>query len=163
VAGGADGCSVLLDLLRRVVGDGAPVGGCVGPIHRRSLVAYSGRMPGMGDPQSERGRSVAIAHAGAEEKTARSNATILQKLPLFLVVSCRVKVIRVGTPVRTRPRLVGQGLRHPADHSSSPRLGKFVGRKWRTYVRVEKIFSPILRQSMLQGPAQTHTDVGAVR
>jgi hypothetical protein len=58
-----------------VVGDGAPVGGCASPIRRRSLLAYPGRTPGMGDPQRERGRSVAVAHADAEEKTAQRNAT----------------------------------------------------------------------------------------
>jgi hypothetical protein len=72
---GAAAGSGVLDLLRRLVGDGAPVGGCASHIRRRSLVAYPGRTPGMGDPQHELGRRVAVAHAGAEEKPAQCNAT----------------------------------------------------------------------------------------
>jgi hypothetical protein len=42
-----------------------------------------------------------------------------------------------------------------------PGWADFVGPMWRTYVRVEKISSSILRQSKMQGLAQAHTGVGA--
>jgi hypothetical protein len=61
------------------------------------------------------------------------------------------------TPFLTLDRLVRCFGSHPTSHSLSPRLGGFVDRRWHTYVRVEKISSPIrLHQSMLQGLTQAH-------
>lgn len=48
VAGGAVGRPDL-DLLRRVVGGGAPTGGCAGTTPRRRLVTFPGQTPGIGD------------------------------------------------------------------------------------------------------------------
>jgi hypothetical protein len=58
-------------------------------------------------------------------------------------------------------RLVRGFGSHPAGHGSIPRLGEFVGRRWRTYVRVEKK-SPRLSYAKACCKARpNHTGVGA--
>jgi hypothetical protein len=89
-AGGADGRPDL-DLLRMVVGDGAPIGGCAGPTPRSARgVPWADASNGGSGRQT--GRSVPLPVPRCGEKTEKGDA----KLPLCCVALLGQYAVRIA-------------------------------------------------------------------